>query len=189
MSGIVLAVFLWQTGAVLEIQYSAIRKMIVQQAFTEDGKRYVRGNKGTRCDYAFLENPEITEQGGKMLIRARFTGKSAANLFGQCVGLGDSFDVAILATPYYHEGRIGLKDVTVDTPGRDGFYIRRVRSAMAASLSREFTYHVMADARRILEEPRKDAPYRQQIKQFHVTQIRVTPSALIVTLGFTLAVQ
>jgi hypothetical protein len=189
MSGLLLAAFLWQAGAVLEIQYSAIRKIIVQQAFTEDGRRYVRGNKGTRCDYAFLERPEITEQGGRMLIRARFTGKSAANLFGQCVGLGDSFDVAILATPYYHEGRIGLKDVTVESPGRDGFYIRRVLSAMAASLSRDFAYHVMADARRILEEPRKDAPYQQQMKQFQVTQIRVTPAALVVTLGFTLSVQ
>ena len=45
------------------------------------------------------------------------------DFFGSCVGLGDWFNVSITTVPYYHDGMIGLRDVRVDSLGRDGFYI------------------------------------------------------------------
>ena len=57
--------------------------------------------------------------------------------------------------PYCQDSVIRLKDVRVASPGRDGYYIRRVRTALAESLRSQFTYRVLEDARKILEPQRE----------------------------------
>jgi len=79
--------------------------------------------------------------------------------------------------------------VRVASPDRDSYYIRRVRTALAESLRSQFTYRVLEDARKILEQHREKAPYRQELVKFHVPAIRVTADALVLTLEFTLAVK
>ena len=122
-------------------------------------------------------------------IRAHFTGRSAQNILGRCVGLGDSFDVQIASTPYYHDGVIAVKDVRVESINKDGVYIRMVRAALAYSLGAEFQYRVMDDAKKMLEAPRDPLPISQELRSFRVSEIRVTGDALVLTLDFTLAVK
>ena len=176
-------------GAELQIQYSAISKILAQQVFTQEGRKYVRGNKGQPCNFAYLEHPEIGGYNGRLAIRARFTGRSARNFFGKCVGLGDSFDVQIAVTPYYHDNVIGFKDVRVESINKDGVYVRLVRSALAYSLANEFQYRVLDDARQMLEARRDPLPFTQELRDFHVREIRVTPDALVLSLDFTLTVK
>src|SRR5436305_2006299 len=176
-------------GAELQIQYSAIGKVLAQQVFTQDGRKYVRGDKEQRCNFAYLEHPEISGSGGRLGIRARFTGRSARNLFGRCVGIGDSFEIQIAATPYYHDNVIGLKDVRVDSVNKDGVYIRMVRSALAYSLANEFQYKVLDDAKQILEARRDPLPIVQELHSFTVRDIHVNGDALVLNLDFTLMVK
>ena len=95
----------------------------------------------------------------------------------------------IMASPYYDAGLIRLKDVDVETAGRDSLYSRKVRAAITENLSTKFEYKVADEARRILERPHSGEPYKQQLQNFQVSQIRVTPAALLLTLEFTLVVQ
>ena len=177
-------------AAELQIEYSAIAKVLAQQVFTQDGRKYIRGDKKQRCNFAYLENPEISGTNGRLGIRARFTGRSAQNLFGRCVGMGDSFDVQIASTPYFHDGVIGLKNVRVESINKDGVYVRLVRAALAFSLATEFQYRVADDARRLLEAPRDpQQPITQELHDFTVREIRVTPDALSLTVDFTLVVK
>jgi hypothetical protein len=173
----------------LQLHYSAIQGILAQQYFTGDGRRYVRGSSATRCDYAYLENPKVSGQDGRLLVKARFSGRSAMGLFGRCIGLGDSFDMVITATPYYAAGAVSLREVRIDTLGRDSYYIRRVRQAMGPSLEKTFQYKLYDDARRILEEKREQAPFHQELKKFDVSRIAVTGDALVLTLDFSLAVK
>ena len=176
-------------AAELQIHYSAIGKVLAQQVFTQEGRKYVRGNKQERCNFAYLEHPEISGSAGRLGIRARFTGRAARNLFGRCVGLGDSFDVQIAATPYYHDNVIGFKDVRVDSINKDGVYIRMVRSALAYSLANEFQYRVLDDAKQILEASRDPLPITQELQSFTVREIHVNGDALVLNLDFTLMVK
>jgi len=107
---------------------------------TQEGRKYVRGDKKQRCNFAYLEHPEISGNNGRLNIRAHFTGRSAQNILGRCVGLGDSFDFQIASMPYYHDGVIALKNVSVESINKDGVYIRMVRAALAYSLGAEFQY-------------------------------------------------
>ena len=181
-------------AAELDIYYTAIQKILAHEVFTQDGRRYVRGNPAAKCSFAYLEHPELHGDNGRLSLKARFTGRSALDVFGRCIGLGDSFDVYITAVPYYHNQAIGLKDVRVEGreargEPRTGYYVRRVCAALGDSLRKQFEYRVGDQARRILEQTAPQAAYRQELLDFSVPQIRVMPDALIVTVDFRLAVK
>ncbi len=172
----------------LRIHFSALKRTLAETVFTQDGRRYVKGAPNRRCNFAFLENPAIGAENGKLRVKAHFTGRSALDVFGHCVGLGDAFDVNLLAAPYYQDGNIALKDVQVDGSGRDGFYIRRVCAALKRSLERDFRYPAAAEARRVIESSSTPS-YRRELGHFNVTAIRVTPEALVLVLDFSLSVR
>ena len=173
----------------LRIHHSVIKKILTEQVFTDDGRKYVKANRAAKCTFAYLENPEIGEENGRLKIRARFSGRSARDFFGRCIGLGDSFLVVITAVPYYDAGLLRLKDVRVSSEGKDGIYIRGVRVALTENLSKEFSYGLMMDVKKILEEQREKASYRQELTGFHVSQIRVTADALVLTMDFVMDVR
>jgi hypothetical protein len=171
----------------LEIRYAALQRILADQMFTQDGRRYVRGTPTTKCDFAYLEHPDLRgEAGGRLHVKARFSGRSALDVFGKCIGLGDSFDLEITAVPYFHDGAIRFKDVLVESK-KDGFYIRRVRAALAGTLRTQFAYKVAEDAKKLLEEKRGN--YSQELKRFRVSSVSVNEGALVLSLDFTLAVK
>ncbi|HEY2018293.1 MAG TPA: hypothetical protein VGH38_32535 [Bryobacteraceae bacterium] len=173
----------------LHLQFGALERMLTDQVFTQEGRRYVRGSKTARCNFAYLEKPHVTANNGRLLIHAKFTGRSAANLFGQCVGLGDAFDLTITATPHYHDGNIGLKDVVVVSDSKNGFYIRRVCGVMAVSLARDFRYPFGNEAQKLLEDRGNQPAYQRDLRHFNVLEIRVTNDALVLVLDFELTVR
>jgi hypothetical protein len=173
----------------IQVRYAALERILASQVFTQDGRRYVKGDAKTRCSFAYLEHPQIQGKDGLLRIRARFTGRSALNMFGQCVGLGDAFTVVIGAKPTYKDGNIGLANVTAEGDGKTGFYIRRVCAAMAASLARDFRYNLAADAKRALEDPNTQPAYPRDLRDFKVTAIGASADALVLDVDFTLTVK
>jgi len=173
----------------LHLQFGALERMLSDQLFTQDGRRYVRGSKTTKCNFAYLEKPKVQGDGGRLRIHARFTGRSAMNLLGGCVGLGDAFDLTIAATPQYRDGNIVLKDVVVTSDSKTGYYIRRVCEAMKASLGRDFRYPISVEAQKALEDPGNQPAYKRELKHFNVTDIQVTTDALVLAIDFELTVR
>lgn len=168
----------------LQIEFGALERMLADQVFTQEGRRYVKGDRTTRCNFAYLESPRIQNDGGRLRIRARFTGRSALNVLGQCVGLGDAFDVVIGARPVYKDGQLRLADVTAASNGKTGYYIRRVCAALSAGLPRDFRYPLEDEARKLLEQSG-----RRELRGFQVPEIRVTAEALVLVVDFQLKVK
>lgn len=173
----------------LRLQFGALERMLTEQVFTQEGRSYVHGSKTSKCDFAYLERPQIRGEDGRLRITARFTGRKALSVIGQCVGLGDAFDVVITAIPQYRNGNIGFQGVKVASAGKSGFYIRRVCEAMQATLARDFRYPIEAEAHHILEEPASQPGYKRELKNFKVPEIRVTGDALVLSLDFELTVK
>ncbi len=176
-------------AAELQLYFSALQRILADQIFTQDGRLYVKNSASNKCNFAYLEKPAVSGADGRLIVRARFSGRSSQNFFGRCIGLGDSFDVLIRAVPQYRDGALALRDVHVDSPERDSFYIRLVRAAMADSLSRSFRYSMAPAAKRILEEPNPTAPFRRELRGFDIREIRVLPDSLVLVLDFQLAVK
>jgi hypothetical protein len=168
----------------LHIQFGALERMLGEQVFTQEGRRYVVGDRTVRCNFAYLEAPHIDNEGGLLRIRAKFTGRSALNVLGQCVGMGDAFSVIVTARPHYQEGQLRLADVAAAPDGKTGFYIRRVCAALATSLGRDFGFPVEKEAHKLLDEAG-----RRELRGFKVPDIRVEPDALVLVVDFELRVK
>jgi hypothetical protein len=173
----------------LHIEFGALERMLTEQVFSQDGRRYVHGSKTNKCNFAYLEKPQVRGEGGRLRMKARFTGRSALNLVGQCVGLGDAFDVVITAVPVYKSGAIGLQEVKVTSEGKSGYYIRKVCEAMQASLAKDFKFALEAETQRRLEAPGVQPGYTREVRKFNVPDIRVTRDALVLQVDFELTVK
>lgn len=179
-------------GAELELRYAAIERVIADQLFSQEGRLYVRGNKATKCKFAYLESPHVGAIDGRLRVSARFSGRTAFDMMGRCMGLGDSFDLTLIAAPIVKNGALAFKDVSVSTP-RDSFYIRRVRQALTGSFARDFKIEVRDQARHMLEQP---APlpaakplYQRELASFDLRDVRVQPDALVLVMDFRLVVK
>jgi len=178
-----------QSATEVELYYSALQRMLSAQLFTQEGRRYVRGSKDTKCSYAYLEHPKVGEAGGRLRIESRFSGRSAVNVFGKCVGLGDSFDLIILATPIYRGGAMSFKDVYVETKGRESLYTRGVRTTFARTLDKDLKWPIEGLARQILEAHATTLPVEKKMGRFDVTSVRVQKESLVLMVDFLLQVK
>ena len=176
----------------LELRYGALERLIAEQLFTEEGRRYVKGDAKAHCQYAYLEAPHISSnansQDGRLKISAKFSGRSAMNVFGKCMGMGDSFDLTILASPVVRKGAIGMDNVQVTTV-KDSYYIRRVREGVRLSFAKDFTIDVRDQARKLLEQPRPSASFQQELADFSLNGIRATGDSLVLEVEFKLVVK
>ncbi len=174
-------------AAEIELRFDALERIISEQVFTQDGRKYVRGTPATRCQFAYLEKPHVGADNGLLRVSARFSGRTALDLFGGCFGLGDSFDVTIAATPVVRNGAMGFKDVKVST-NKESYYIRLVRSALTQSFAKDVKIEVKDQARKILEQTREGASYKAELASFDLTQVHVNPDALVLVVDFRLVV-
>ncbi len=174
----------------LHLTFRMLEKVIREQVFTAEGRKYVRGSKTAKCSYAYLESPRIGEAAGRLIVRARFTGRSAMDFLGRCVGMGESFDVVILATPYVEQTQLRLKDVVVEpADGRKTLYSRRVCDGLTAELPRQMQFDIAPEAKRILEAPSPDFPFLRSLSGLQVPRVFMTPEAVVVALAFRLRVE
>ncbi len=110
------------------------------------------------------------------------------DVLGRCMGMGDSFDLTILASPVARKGVIAMDDVQVTTL-KDSYYIRRVRQALGDSFSKEFKIDVRDQAKKLLEQPAGNSTYKQELSDFDLSAVRVTPEALVLVVEFKLVVK
>jgi hypothetical protein len=170
----------------VRIAYGALQRLVAEQAFSTEGRRYVKGSAATRCSFAYLEHPLIDAQDGRLRVRARFSGRSALNLLGACAGMGDSFDVVITARPEYRDGSVVLTDVRVEA-ATHGFYATRVCRSLAESLPTQVAYPILREARRTIEAPVGGA-YPRKLTRFEVRQITIRPDALVLSVDLEITV-
>lgn len=188
-----LAFFLAALPALAQVEvrltFGVLQNLIAAQVFTEDGRKYVKGTKEKRCSFAYLENPQVGEADGRLFVRAKFSGRSAFNVLGQCVGLGDSFNLQIRMTPYADKSLLRLRDVEVISDGKRGIYARSVCKALAETIPRVLVYDFGPDFKKALELPQPGVPYRKSVDNFAVHAIGVSREALVLQLALTLTLR
>jgi hypothetical protein len=185
-----MAVWTWVCAAAeLEVTFPALERHLAEQMVTQDGRRFFAGKNEKQCTHAYLERPRFSANGGKLRIKARFSGRSALNMLGLCVGLGDAFDATIDAVPVYREGAIRLDQVAVDSGQHNGFYARRVRGEIQKTLARDFAYPVLAEARRVMAEQKGKVAFGLELPRFTIQRVDVRADGVVFELDFRLALK
>ena len=173
----------------LHLTFGVLETVIGAQVFTDDGRRYVKGSKDKRCSFAYLETPRLSEADGRLVVRAKFSGRNAMTLFGQCVGLGDSFDVVIRMTPYAEKSLLRIRQVEVTSDGKRGVYARGVCKQLAATIPRVLIYDFAPEFKRALEAEQTGAPFQKSVDDLIVQAINVSKEALVLQLGFKMTIR
>lgn len=164
----------------IEIRFPLLEKQLSQQLFTQDGKRYVKGNPNSRCNFAYLADPHFSSRDGKLLIKAKFTGKSSMDLFGKCVGFSDSFQFEILSDLTTKDGTLLLNKPTVKILSRDTFYSRQVLKALQGSIGEAIRYPIREEMRKLLAAGSSASPYKVTIPKLEIRNIQILNDALLV---------
>jgi hypothetical protein len=172
----------------LEIRFGVLERLVGEQLFTADGRRYVQGSKDQRCRYAFLEKPKLSAAGEHLQLKVNFTGKTALGMFGKCVGVGDAFELTVTARPVVKNGTIDFEQFVVSTP-RDSFYIRRVRAALVETLNKNFKLDIMEQAKKLIEAPHQVGTFQQEIKDLRLGGVRVVADSLVLAVDFKVIVK
>jgi len=177
-------------AAELELRFAALERLMGEALFTQDGRHYVRGNKNSKCQYAYLESPRVSSINGRLRLQARFSGRSALDMLGSCVGLGDSFEFTLTGVPMVRGGALALKEVNVTTP-RDSYYIRRVREALTVSFAKDFRVDIRDQAKRLIEQTSvQDKPsYQRELTGFDLRDVRAESGALVLVVDFRLVIK
>ena len=176
-------------GAEVRITFPVVQRLLAEQVFTQEGCRYVSGDRSRRCDYAYLENPRVGEWNGLLIIKARFSGRKGFDVMGRCVGLGDEIDLTIAATPVVKRGVLALTDVKVDTGGKESYDTRRVSSALRESLEKQFGLDIAGRARQLLEQKDPRAGFVRDVSAFEFRQIKVGRDAVLLDVDFAITVR
>ena len=180
----------------LELHFNALERLVAEQLFTQDGRRYVKGTPAAKCQYAYLEAPHFTavgegsngSDGARLKITAKFSGRSAMDVFGRCMGLGDSFDVTILAAPVARQGVIAMDNVRVTTV-KDSYYIRRVRQALGETFGKDFKIDIRDQAKKLLGQSNENSAFTRKLDNLDLNEVRVMPDALVLVVEFKLVVK
>lgn len=177
-------------AAEVRITTGAIERVISTQFFTTAHQRhYLSGDENSKCDYAYLESPRATARNGRIFATVGLRTRKATEVFGNCVGPGDSRDITLSALPFFDNGALGLKDIQVDSisglnfPGAENL----IRSFLGNSLPSTFRYDFRADLQNSLATAGASQGVRLSLAEFTVRGIRADANLIVCSFDFAIA--
>lgn len=166
----------------LEIRFPLLEQQLGQQLFTQDGRRYVKGDPKNKCNFAYLAKPHFGGRDGQLVIRATFTGRSSLDVFGKCVGFGDSFDFEIVSAIETKDGTLLLVNPQVRILSKDSFYSRQVGKALQGSIREVVKYPIREELRKVLMAGSSGGAYKFTIRKLEIRSITIQADSFLIDL-------
>lgn len=104
-------------AATLEIEHTALARLLATHAMTDGGRLYLDGDAESACRYAFVQEPRVDAEAGRLRITFLFSGRQAVGVANRCVGPGGTFDVRLSGVPREAGGVLFLDEVGLEAPG------------------------------------------------------------------------
>lgn len=174
-------------GAELRVYYSALEALLREQVFTDGGRAYVVGDRKTRCNYAYLEKPQVGAQKAQLRVRAHFDSLTALELGGDCVGPAQAFDVSMTGVPVYRDGVLRLEQTQLEPA--DGLYGGLIRAVLGDALEQSLQYPLLQDLQRFVRKASMQSPYEVRMRDLDVYTIRVEAEAIVFMFDFIMEVK
>jgi hypothetical protein len=174
----------------IKIPYPLVQKELERQMFSA-GRSYLSGGPGSSCDYAYLENPRVFPEAGRLAIEATFKGSKAKEVMGRCAGVSKSFNIIISGVPAYRQGVVRFEDPKLQFKNRVADTVfGPLLNAFTKSLDEKLTVPVQADTQQlsqILNQAKLQ--YELKLEKFSVSKIEVLDPHILMKLDFTVALE
>jgi hypothetical protein len=164
------------------IEHTAVRKMLMDELFTDDGKLYLL--RESKCQLAYLDSPEVSIAGGRVRIKTRLTSWLGLEVDGECSGASDTLHVTASARPYFAGENLGLTDVRVDEVSREEYRIL-LQAFVERVLPRAFHINLRQGLQRMLSDA--GTSYDVTVRQLAVTDLTAENNRLAAKLTFALS--
>ena len=140
--------------------------------------------------YAYLESPRATARNGRIFMTVGLHARKATEVFGNCVGPGDSRDITFSALPFFDNGVLGLKDIQVEIvsglnfPGAENL----IRAFVKESIPSTFRYDFRSDVQNAIAAAGAPQGVRPGLAEFTVRAIRADANLNCMQFDFVFSV-
>lgn len=182
------ASFLTCPGTALELSigYPVLEQALADQLFEDQGRYYLSGDSSDGCNYAYLEAPRLSAEGGRLILKVHFSGRIGTMVFDQCVGAGDAFDVSLSGVPRVTGEVVRLAEPRFEVPNRPQ-YEQLVREALTGAVAGALRFDLGAEVRRLTNTAANQG-YRLTVQTLTITGLSPQADSLRVVLDLRGAV-
>lgn len=164
------------------IEHSAVRKMLMDELFTDNGRLHLL--RESKCQLAYLDSPEVSIAGGRVRIRTRLVSLLALEIDQQCTAVPDALQVTASARPYFSGENLGLTDVRIDEVSREEYRVL-LQAFVQQLLPRAVHINLREGLQRMLADA--DTPYDVIVRQLAVTDLSAESNRLTARISFALS--
>jgi hypothetical protein len=164
------------------IEHSAVRKMLMDEIFTDNGKLPLL--RESKCQLAYLDSPDVSIAGGRVRIRTRLITLFALEVDGQCTAAPDTLQVTASARPYFSGENLGLTDVKIDEVSREEYRVL-LQAFVQQLLPRAFHINLREGLQRMLSDA--GTSYDVTVRQLAVTDLSAENNRLTARISFALS--
>jgi hypothetical protein len=168
---------------------SAIGKLVEERVFNQDGRKYLFGNPDTRCMRAYLYDPRVSIDAGRLILRSKFNGILGQELNEDCLGLSESFPVTMTGVPYFRGGTMGLEQIQIsglsDIPQFNDYITRFFEE----ELHRIFSHDLNEEIRNLIAQNRGAIPYDVEVLDLDISRIVAADEILSLWVNFHLVLK
>ena len=98
----------------LKISSSALEHTLKEQLFNApDGRYYLRGDRKSAC-FVYLDQPSVSFQNDRVVVRVNTHSRLGAGVLGKCVGVSFNSPVDVSLIPQSENETIGFRDAKVE---------------------------------------------------------------------------
>lgn len=169
----------------ITMAHSAIERLIWNVLLTEGGRAYLEGTSTDECRYAFVQEPKVSGEGGRLNVQFLFSGLAAARVGERCVGPGDTFPIVVSGVPALTAGVFHFQNLRVEAP--DTAYFRLVRGLVETELDRRLRTPIQEDLGRVAATLGAPAGYSVSLDRVGLERVEVDAESLHLSLDFGLA--
>jgi hypothetical protein len=164
------------------IEHSAVRKMLMDEIFTANGKLQLL--RESKCQLAYLDSPEVSIAGGRVRIKTRLISLLALEVDGQCTAAPDTLQVTASARPYFAGENLGLTDVRIDEVSREEYRVL-LQVFVQQLLPRAFQINLREGLQRMLSDA--GTSYDVIVRELAVTDLSAEDNRLTARISFALS--
>jgi hypothetical protein len=171
----------------ITLSYPAVERAVWATMLSQQGRYYMEGGPGDTCRYAFVQEPKVSAEAGRLAVSFLFSGRAGATVAGRCVGPGDTLRITASGAPTYEAGEIRLAGLQLTAA--DSAYFKLVAPVIQAALEKRLSYPLRSDLEHGLAAASAGGPFRLKLSALDVRGLRAETDRLVVSYDASLAIE
>jgi hypothetical protein len=160
----------------LAVSHAAIERLLVTKVLTQGGRLYLDGSPGDSCRFAFVQEPKVSGDNGRLQVRFVFSGRAGVQVAGRCAGPGDTLSLTASGVPTYVDGELRLAELRVEAPAST--YFKAVAGLVQGQIERRVRFPVRNQLASAVQDASLGTPLRLTLTGFDVRSIAVDERGL-----------